>query len=235
MFYMVSIYYVVRGLRRLGLLGLLKTIIFNFTYFPISTAIKLPVFLANNVKVRNCKRGSIIFVNGGGKPGLLCLGLFDREYTYGKPLFLNLLGTMVIHGAGFHHFAPGCIIYVGPDAIMEVGNNFSVSHDAKFYIRKELKIGDNNMWSYYNVIMDNDGHPIYDENGTLVNENKSVIIGNNVWIGCRCTILKGVVIPDGSIIGTNAIVRKRLDVENAIWGADSKMLRKNINWSRTLM
>lgn len=143
---------------------------------------------------------------------------------------------MIIKGTGFHHFAPGAIIYVGPGAVMEVGNNFSVSHDAKFYIRKYLKIGDNNMWSYYNLIMDNDGHPIYDKYRTLMNENKAVTIGDNVWIGCRCTILKGAVIPDGTVVGTNTIVRKCLNTENAIWGGtDARMLKKDIYWERTLI
>lgn len=233
---MVNFKLIIKGLSRLGIGGCLKTVVFNFTYFPIRTAVRFPVFLAGNVKVKNCNRDSIKFDKLGVKPGLLCLGLLDMEYTYTKPLFLNLLGTMIIHGNGFHHFASGAIIYVGPNAVMEVGNNFSVSHDAKFYVREYLKIGDNNMWSYYNVVMDNDGHPIYDKNGTLINENKPVVTGNNVWIGCRCTILKGTVIPDGSILGTNTIVRKCLGVENAIWvGADSRMLRKDIYWERKLM
>ncbi len=225
------------GVKELGISGCFKTIIFNLKYFPFRVAIKFPVLLTGKVKVRNCKRGLIQFNSSGGiKRGLLVLGKIDREYTYDKPLLLNILGRLVINGSGFHHIAPGGIVYIGPDAVMEIGDNFSVSHDIKFYIRTALKIGDNNMWSYYNVVMDNDGHPIFDEEGEIINSNKGIIVGNNVWLGCRCTILKGANIPDGSIIGTNSIVRKSLPGTQAIYGGtDLKLLKNNVTWKRELL
>jgi acetyltransferase-like isoleucine patch superfamily enzyme len=35
-----------------------------------------------------------------------------------------------------------------------------------------------------------------------------IIIGNDVWIGFNSTILKGVTIGDGAIIGANTVVTK---------------------------
>lgn len=226
-----------RGVKEFGILGCFKTFVFNLKYFPFCIAIKFPVFLTGKVKVLNCKRGLIQFNSPEGiKRGILVLGKIDREYTYDKPVLLNILGRLVINGSGFYHIAPGGIIYVGPDAVMEIGNNFSVSHDIKFYIRTSLKIGDDNMWSYYNIVMDNDGHPIIDRDGKIINSNKGIIIGNNVWIGCRCTILKGTNIPDGSIIGTNSIVRKSLSETQSVYGGtDLKLLKNNVTWKRELL
>ncbi len=149
---------------------------------------------------------------------------------------INIKGSMVIKGDGYHAFAPGVILYVGNNAILEVGNNFSVSHDAKFYIKKSCTIGDDNMWSYYNVIMDNDAHPIYDTNGKLLNGNRNVIIGDHVWVGCRCTIMKGAIIPDNSIIGSNSIVNKQMDARNCIYaGNPIRRIKQNVNWNNNLL
>ncbi len=44
----------------------------------------------------------------------------------------------------------------------------------------------------------------YDHVGLL----RRVQIGKNVWIGCRCTILGGVKIDDGAIVGAGSVVTK---------------------------
>jgi acetyltransferase-like isoleucine patch superfamily enzyme len=54
------------------------------------------------------------------------------------------------------------------------------------------------------VIMDTDLHG---HSGQPA-RSKPVVIGNNVWIGCRAVLLKGVHIGDGAIIGAGAIVTK---------------------------
>lgn len=214
---------------------IIKTLCFNFRYFPFSIAKRLPVFIRHNVEVRYMKRGNISFV-GTIRPFMLSLGSIDREYTYDKPSMINIKGSMVVKGNGYHAFAPGIILYVGENATLEVGNNFSVSHDAKFYIKKSCVIGDDNMWSYYNVIMDNDAHPIYDPSGNLLNYNKDVIIGNHVWIGCRCTIMKGAEIPNDSIIGSNSIVNKQMNESNCIYaGNPVRQIKQNVDWNNNLL
>ena len=40
----------------------------------------------------------------------------------------------------------------------------------------------------------------------------NITIGNDVWIGARCTILSGVIIGDGSIIGAGSVLRKNLHI-----------------------
>jgi len=42
-----------------------------------------------------------------------------------------------------------------------------------------------------------------------------IVIGSDVWAGANCTILPGVTIPDGAVIGAGAVVTKDIP-ENAI-------------------
>ena len=39
-------------------------------------------------------------------------------------------------------------------------------------------------------------------------EDRKTIIGNDVWIGARCTIFEGVTIGDGAVIATGSVIRK---------------------------
>jgi acetyltransferase-like isoleucine patch superfamily enzyme len=45
---------------------------------------------------------------------------------------------------------------------------------------------------------------------------KQVYVVNDVWIGCHVTILKGVSIGDGAIIGANAMRLSNCDVKNLL-------------------
>lgn len=149
---------------------------------------------------------------------------------------INIMGKFVIKGNGYHSFSPGTIIYVGRDATLEIGDFFSASHDLKIYCRHKITIGNDNMWSYYNVVMDNDGHHIYDEAGNLINDNKEVFFGDHVWMGCRCLVLKGSKVPGGSIIGAGSVIRKELFVENSIYAGNGPAhLSENIHWDRKLI
>lgn len=53
-----------------------------------------------------------------------------------------------------------------------------------------------------------------------------VIIGNNVWIGDKATILPGVSIGDGAIIGANSVVTKDIPAFAVVAGNPAKIIKK---------
>lgn len=160
----------------------------------------------------------------------------DREYCYDKPSMLNVLGIFILRGNGIHSFSPGTILYVGPGATLDISEGFTASHDLKIYCRYKITIGKDNMWSYYNVVMDNDGHHIFDEDRKHVNVNKEVVFGNHVWLGCRCIVLKGSKVADGAVIASGTTIRKELIKPNSIYGGNgAEPLKENISWDRKLV
>lgn len=52
------------------------------------------------------------------------------------------------------------------------------------------------------------------------------IIGNDVWIGARVTILSGVSIGDGVIIAAGAVVTKDVEPYTIVGGVPAKPIRK---------
>ncbi|HEY9752233.1 MAG TPA: hypothetical protein V6C46_04750, partial [Coleofasciculaceae cyanobacterium] len=54
-----------------------------------------------------------------------------------------------------------------------------------------------------------------------------------VWIASHVSILKGVSIPDNSIVATRSVVTKSFNMQNTlIGGVPAKVLKNNINWLR---
>ncbi|MDR2829546.1 MAG: hypothetical protein LBB45_00625 [Methanobrevibacter sp.] len=50
------------------------------------------------------------------------------------------------------------------------------------------------------------------------------MIGNDVWVGTRCTILYGVIIGDGAIIGANSLVSKDVEPYSIFGGNPAKLI-----------
>ena len=57
-----------------------------------------------------------------------------------------------------------------------------------------------------------------------------VIIGNNVWIGARVTILKGVRIGDGAVIAAGTIVNKDVPARALAAGNPMHLICDNVEW-----
>lgn len=54
-----------------------------------------------------------------------------------------------------------------------------------------------------------------------------VIIGNNVWIGDKATILAGVTIGDGAVIAANSVVSKDVPAYSVVAGVPAKIIKTN--------
>lgn len=54
---------------------------------------------------------------------------------------------------------------------------------------------------------------------------KECKIGNDVWIGCNSTILRGVTIGDGAVIGANSLVNKDVPPYAIVAGTPAKVIK----------
>jgi len=216
---------VLKLLRRINL----KTIIFNFKYFPFKTAIKLPVLISNNVFLYQLK-GRVI-INGPVRTALVQIGygkIGISDFKRSRAVW-EVYGDVVFNGRAF--IMHGCKLNVGANAKLTFGENFNMSTECAIVSEKKITIGNNSGISWESLVMDTDFHHIFDETGEKFNHPKEVIIGDNVWVGCRCTVLKGAVIPDGSIVAASSLVTKKLVGEKSIFGGNPiHVLKSNITW-----
>lgn len=57
-------------------------------------------------------------------------------------------------------------------------------------------------------------------------DSKETVIGSNVWIGAKASILAGVTISDGCVIGANSVVTKDTDFKSVYVGSPAKKIKE---------
>jgi acetyltransferase-like isoleucine patch superfamily enzyme len=62
--------------------------------------------------------------------------------------------------------------------------------------------------------------------------NSSVKLENNVWIGSRAMILKGITIGAGSVVATGAVGAKSVPSNSVGFGVPAKVIRENVHWTK---
>ena len=115
-----------------------------------------------------------------------------------------------------------CIVCTYTDyAKIEIGNNTGFS-GVSISARQLVKIGHDVMVGAGVIIGDNDDHP-----ERLMTTEAPIVIGDNVFIGMKCIIMKGVTIGDNTIIGAGSIVTKDIPANCVAAGVPCKVIRKN--------
>lgn len=97
----------------------------------------------------------------------------------------------------------------------------------------EIDIGPDCMLAYDIEVRTSDSHSILDEaTGERINPDKSVRVGEHVWIGARSVVLKGVNIGDRSVIATGSIVSKDIGAGVIAGGTPARQLKDGVTWDR---
>lgn len=106
------------------------------------------------------------------------------------------------------HFRNGFHIYIEDNGFINIGKNCFFNNYCSITARKKVTIGNDCIFGE-NVKIYDHNHK-YSEKNKLIREQgftaESVIIENNCWIGSNVTILKGVRIGSGSVVGAGVVV-----------------------------
>ncbi len=161
------------------------------------------------------------------------LVLFDKLYTNSFCIKKTNNSTVIRLDEDAHMLVKGkWSIYYGGDIIcfkgarLQIGSGFC-NCNVKIRCTNSITIGENVKISHDVTIMDSDAHFI-EYSG--YQPTKPVEIGNNVWVGSRVTILKGVKIGDGSIIGAGSVVTRSIPERCIAVGNPAVVIKENIVW-----
>jgi acetyltransferase-like isoleucine patch superfamily enzyme len=146
-----------------------------------------------------------------------------RDTTY-----INIQGKLNLKGK--YSIGRGCRLDIGESAIVSIGSGGYINCNTTLIIMHKLEIGDNCVISWNCQFLDEDFHEIqYSEKKKSEN---SIVIGNNVWIGCGVKIYKGSVIPDGCIVASDTIIKGVFEIENSlIAGSPAKVIKEKVKWN----
>ena len=210
------------------LAGIPKSIYVNFRLLPFKEAIKLPIIVSRKT-ILSSLSGSASF--NKIKTGMVRIGFGNVElidYDYQRT---------ILHIKGHMHFEGKTKIGLGSRIMLQgklsMGNNVLLSGNATIICNHKITIGNNTSIAWETLLMDTDEHPIYDKEKNILNPDKAVHIGNDVWIAARAVLLKGASIPNGSIVGANSLITKEFKVENSvIAGNPAQVIKEDITWRR---
>jgi acetyltransferase-like isoleucine patch superfamily enzyme len=112
-------------------------------------------------------------------------------------------------------------VHIAANNYVEIGNNVLIA--AKAYIT------DHNHGVYSG---EGQSAPSEPPGQRVLTEGKSVIIHDNVWIGEPVSVMPGVTIGEGSVIGANSVVTKDIPPFTIAVGTPARAIKKFDNSSR---
>lgn len=132
----------------------------------------------------------------------------------------------------------GCSFWIeGNNSTIHVGSNTSMNYNVHLCAQEDnvkIQIGDGCMLANNIIIRTSDSHPIYDiPTRKRINLPKSITINDNVWIAAKATILKGVTIGEGAVIGLSSVVTHDIPNNSLAVGIPAKIVKNNIFWKKT--
>ena len=116
---------------------------------------------------------------------------------------------------------------------LKIGSHCSFGAYNHITCANRVIIGDNCLTGKWVTIPDN-SHGETDSDSLHLSPTKRpitskgpVVIGNNVWIGDKATILPGVTIGDGAVVAANAVVTKDVPSYSVVGGNPARIIKKN--------
>ena len=109
-----------------------------------------------------------------------------------------------------------------------IGDGFCLNNYSRIVAFQRIQIGNNVIIANFVSILDHD-HDYCIADGKMIFDgynSKPIEIGNNVWIGDKVTICKGVLIGDNVIIGANSVVTKDIPSNYIAAGVPAKLIKR---------
>lgn len=215
-----------------GIVFLPKTIYINFRALPFKQARKFPIIMMGRTSLKGIKKGAIEIKDpvNMGMIRIAAQKTGKRGLQVGKRTSILVYENGKIQFQGKASIGQGTGICAKNGTIC-FGDNFSCNVNCFIYSQKGISFGDDVLLGWNINIRDNDGHPMHNDAGELVNPDKLIEMGDHVWVASYVDIMKGVKLASGTIVGTRSLVTKSNELPNVvIGGVPAKVIKENIYW-----
>jgi len=173
---------------------------------------------------------TIITVKEGGKiikNGVITVGW--KKFPKSKletRILVDTNGTLEF--AGNATIGYGSDIEVFPNAIVKFGAGVATNIGTTIICQERIEIGNTTMLGRHVTIRDNNGNHFLNRQG--YKNSRPVIIGDKCWLTESCTIMPGVKIGDGAIIGALSLVIKNVPANVVASGHPAEIVDEDVLW-----
>lgn len=168
------------------------------------------------------EKGSNLHLNG-----LMILGWkkFPKSRLESR-LLINKGGTLNVFGDV--KFGYGCDIEVFPNATLICKGGVATNINTTIICAEKVEIGRDVIIGRNVTIRDNNGNHYINRAG--YKNSRPIIIGDKAWLGEGCTIMPGVKIGDGAIIGAHAFVTSNVPAHAIVSGNPAVVVDEDVLW-----
>jgi acetyltransferase-like isoleucine patch superfamily enzyme len=135
----------------------------------------------------------------------------------------------------------GEVLVLSANAHCSIGHHCSLGRNSRIWVQTSVSIGNYVLMAHQVDIHDNNSHSldwrarredalnVFEKNQALDVtrvDSAPVVIEDDVWIGAKSTILKGVHIGRGAVVAAGSVVTKDVDRFTLVAGNPARMVRK---------
>ncbi len=213
----------------LVLCGLPKTLAFNLRYLPLRQAVRLPVLVSHRMAIFNL--GGTVKLTGPIRPASVLLGFGANgafDFRRSRSVW-QVAGDVVFEGPA--RLGNGFKLSIARGGTVRFGAGFVLSAESQIVCREAVSFGRGSLVSWDVLVIDSDFHPVIADDGTQSPVQAPITLGDDVWVGARSIVLKGVSLGDGTVVAAGSVVT-RPEAERAVLlaGNPARVVRTGVRW-----
>lgn len=144
---------------------------------------------------------------------------------WGKPMISNF-GQMIIGDrVRLVSTIATLELAVGNEGRLEIGECCFINYGCSISAHKLIRIGPRCNIGTHCIMMDNDFHHVEPERRNERPESYPIILEENVWLGARVIVRRGVTIGVDSVIGAGSVVTRDIPPRSVAVGIPAKVIR----------
>jgi len=213
----------------LNRLRLVKSIYLNLRCLPFRQALKLPIHIYGKNKIFSL--AGKCYINAPIKYGMIRLGAARKEIALSSvKTYIRINGNIIFNGCfdlnsgGELNIKSGCL---------EIGDRVLIGEKVKILCTNKIIIGTGCRIAFESQIIDTNFHYVIDtETRTIDRCFGEISIGKYCWIASRCTVFKGTILPNDTIVASNSVLSKDysavIQPYSLIGGIPAKFIKSGI-------
>jgi len=134
-------------------------------------------------------------------------------------------GRIVLHdNVRFRAETADCELATWAGGLIEIGAGTTINYGSSIAAAGTIRIGRDCLVGTYVNIMDSTFHNLGDRAWAL--DPAPVLIGDRVWLGNRCMIMKGVKIGDGAVVAGCSLVTRDVPPNTMVVGVPARVVKQ---------